>query len=63
MITADSTNDGLLERIGSLLEGDKVPRQRTVVVTRAMKPTPYSVINEEFLSKNGRKTGLGGPVQ
>jgi len=71
-ITADSANDGMGDRIGSLLEGDKIPRQRTVVVTRAMKPTPYSVINEEYIAKNGnrntgrktgRKTGLGGPVQ
>jgi len=63
-ISADAGSDGILSAISSMLDGNKVPRQRTVVVTRGMTPTPYSVINEEYLIKNGSlKSGLHNPVQ
>ena len=50
-ITKADTNSGIMDRLSSILESDKAPRRRTVVVTRAMEPTSYSVVNEEY-SKN-----------
>ena len=63
-VTADAGGDGILSAISSLLEGDGVPRQRTVFVTRGLTPTPYIVVNEEYLTKNGpTKPGSRDPVQ
>lgn len=43
------------ESIESMIGGNEVPKQRTVIVTRALTPTPYSVVNEEYLNTNKSK--------
>ncbi|MCF6320256.1 MAG: Flp pilus assembly protein CpaB [Rhizobiaceae bacterium] len=64
LVVTDAANDGLIDRINPLLKKDETPRQRTVIVRRALKPTPYSVINEEYIAKNGSlTTGVNDPVQ
>lgn len=65
MITAEAASGGMLDRISSMLEGDKIPRHRTVIVTRALAPTPYSVINEEYLAKhdNTRRHDMGQVIR
>ncbi len=64
-VTASAgSGEGILGAISSMLEGDKVPRQRTVFVTRGLTPTPYIVVNEEYLKKNGSpKSDIRNPVQ
>ena len=56
-VTKAETKSGIMERLSSILENDKAPRRRTVVVTRALKPTSYSVVNEEYF-KNKKNTSV-----
>lgn len=52
VVKSDASEDGILNRLSSMMEGDKVPKRRTVIVTRAMAATPYSVVNTEYVAKN-----------
>ncbi len=60
VLSADASKNGILDRLTSMLESDNVPKHRTVIVTRALAPTPYSVVNEEYVTK---QAGLASDKQ
>ncbi len=60
VLSADASKNGILNRLTSMLESDNVPKHRTVIVTRALAPTPYSVVNEEYVTK---QAGLASDKQ
>ncbi|MCP4071657.1 MAG: Flp pilus assembly protein CpaB [Hyphomicrobiales bacterium] len=60
VLSADASENGILDRLTSMLESDNVPKHRTVIVTRALAPTPYSVVNEEYVTK---QAGLASDKQ
>ncbi len=55
VVKSDASKSGILNRLSSMMEGDKVPKRRTVIVTRAMAATPYSVVNAEYAARNKGK--------
>ena len=55
IVKSDASKSGILNRLSSMMEGDKVPKRRTVIVTRAMAATPYSVVNAEYAARNKGK--------
>ncbi|MCP4185033.1 MAG: Flp pilus assembly protein CpaB [Hyphomicrobiales bacterium] len=55
IVKSDASKNGILNRLTSMMEGDKVSKRRTVIVTRAMVATPYSVVNAEYAARNEGK--------
>jgi pilus assembly protein CpaB len=52
VVKSDASESGILNRLSSMMESDKVPKRRTVIVTRALAATPYSVVNAEYAARN-----------
>jgi pilus assembly protein CpaB len=55
VVKSDASESGILNRLSSMMESDKVPKRRTVIVTRALAATPYSVVNAEYAARNKGK--------
>ena len=52
LVKSDSAKSGVLDRLSSMMNSDKAPKRRTVIVTRAMAATPYSVVNADYIENN-----------
>jgi len=64
VVKSDAADSGILDRLSSMMEGDKVPKRRTVIVTRALAATPYSVVNADYAARNkDRPVGIDGQSQ